>query len=175
MLEIEIETRKRSELAPTRLGEKLHRIRRAYGLTQGEMLRIINPTELDDTNRARVSQYERGERVPSIIEIFNYAKFAGITIEILVNDALNLPAAFNSDLSGSNAAAEPSAFFQRKLPGLTDLNENAPTEAATLELLVERIDELHNLQLELLRQLPRSWRSSLTLAGFTNFCLEAII
>ncbi len=89
---IETETRKRGELAPARLGEKLRRIREDYDLTQGKMLLIINPTEFSEVNRARVSQYENGTRVPSLVELYNYARFAGVTMETLVNDELDLPA-----------------------------------------------------------------------------------
>lgn len=82
----------RGKLLPARLGEKLRRIRIHYRLTQGEMLRLVNPTEFDDNNRARVSQYERSERALSLIELYNYAQFAGVTMETLVDDELDLPA-----------------------------------------------------------------------------------
>ena len=65
------------------------------------MLIIINPTETDEGNRARVSQYEAGIRVPSLVEIYNYARFAGISVETLLNDALDLPAAMQQSNSGS--------------------------------------------------------------------------
>lgn len=89
-----------------RLAEKLKRIRIHYGLTQGKMLLIINPTESDETNRARVSQYENGVRVPSLIEIYNYARFAGITVETLLNDSLDLPATIHQLKSDDSKDAE---------------------------------------------------------------------
>jgi len=100
-MESETESEKRGELSPLRLAEKLKRIRLYHGLTQGKMLLIINPTESDEGNRARVSQYETGLRVPSLVEVYNYARFAGVTVETLLNDSLDLPAAMQQSNSVS--------------------------------------------------------------------------
>jgi len=81
----------RRKLSPVRLGDKLRRIRAFHGLTQGAMLMIINPDETDENNRARVSQYERGTRIPSLIEVYNYAKYINAPLEILLNDSMDLP------------------------------------------------------------------------------------
>lgn len=110
-------TEERGKLLPARLGEKLRRIRKHYRLTQGEMLRIINPTEFDDHNRARVSQYERSERALSLIELYNYAQYGGVTMEMLVNDALDLSAWIrdpeeDNDENGDQPAQEQSAGEQ---------------------------------------------------------------
>lgn len=104
---MESESEKRGELSPLRLPEKLRRIRLDNGLTQGKMLLIINPTESDEGNRARVSQYENNSRVPSLIEIYNYARFAGITVETLLNDNLDLPAATRQTKSDTNDDIPP--------------------------------------------------------------------
>lgn len=105
---METEAKKRGELAPSRLGEKLRRIRDDYDLTQGKMLLIVNPTEFCETNRARISQYENGTRVPSLIELYNYAGFAGVTMETLINDELDLPATTrqNSDDQGISEGSD---------------------------------------------------------------------
>lgn len=107
----------RGKLLPARLGEKLRRIRIHYRLTQGEMLRLINPTEFDDNNRARVSQYEHSERALSLIELYNYARYAGVTMETLVDDELDLPAWIrdpdeNIGENGDQPAQEQSAGEQ---------------------------------------------------------------
>lgn len=104
---MESESEKRGELSPLRLPEKLRRIRLDNGLTQGKMLLIINPTESDEGNRARVSQYENNSRVPSLIEIYNYARFAGVTVETLLNDNLDLPAATRESKSESQDDIPP--------------------------------------------------------------------
>lgn len=83
--------RNRKKLSPRRLGEKIRQIRWYFHLTQGKMLLIVNPLETTEENRARIGQYERGIRVPSLVEVKNYADHAGISIEILTNDDLELP------------------------------------------------------------------------------------
>lgn len=83
--------RGRSKLVPLRLGEKLRQIRLNTGLTQGKIIRLVNPLETDEYNRARISQYEKGKRIPSLIEVWNYAKIAKIRVEVLLDDNLDLP------------------------------------------------------------------------------------
>lgn len=89
---------KRGELSPTRLGAKLKQIRLDHQLTQGKMLIIVNPTEFTEGNRARISQYENGWRVPSPVEIYNYARFAGVSVEMLLDDNLDLPSTTRQSL-----------------------------------------------------------------------------
>lgn len=89
---MELNSEKRGELMPVRLGEKLKRIRENNNLSQGKMLLIINPKERSEHNRSRVSQYEKMTRVPSLVETRNYAQFAGVPVEVLINDDLDLPA-----------------------------------------------------------------------------------
>ena len=74
---------------PARLAEKLYAIRRRFNLTQMEMLNIINPNA-NEAQRARISLYEHGLRVPSLLEVLNYAKFAQVTMEELVDDDAEL-------------------------------------------------------------------------------------
>jgi hypothetical protein len=49
------------------------------------------PLDQSGNNRARVSQYERSLRVPSLVEVQNYANAANIGVELLTNDNLDLP------------------------------------------------------------------------------------
>ena len=70
---------------PARLAEKLYSIRAHFNLTQMEMSQIINPDSLE-SQRARISLYEHGNRIPSILEIYYYAKYANVTMEELVDD-----------------------------------------------------------------------------------------
>ncbi len=73
------------------LPRKLRLIRRFSGLTQGQILLRINPLQDTEDNRARISQYESGQRVPSLIEVLNYAKIYGISMDYLVDDNLEFP------------------------------------------------------------------------------------
>lgn len=74
---------------PARLGEKFLQIRTALDLTQESMLaRLELPTEITQSN---ISAYERGTKEPPIFVIMKYAKVANIWIDVLVEDALDLP------------------------------------------------------------------------------------
>jgi transcriptional regulator with XRE-family HTH domain len=75
---------------PGRLGEKLTQIRDALGLSQNEMLSRMGLA--DRLNRDDVSKYERGVREPSLIVMLQYARAAGVCLDALVDDDLDLPA-----------------------------------------------------------------------------------
>jgi transcriptional regulator with XRE-family HTH domain len=74
---------------PTRLAEKLLQIRLALGLSQNGMLRHL---EFDqDLFQGSVSGYELGTREPPLPVLLKYAQIAGVWIDVLVDDALDLP------------------------------------------------------------------------------------
>ncbi len=77
--------RKKSE----RLGEKLLQIRMALGLSQREMLRLLGYEEAIFYNR--VSDYERNKRIPPLPLVLEYARVAGVHMEDIVDDELDLP------------------------------------------------------------------------------------
>lgn len=85
-----MEKRLRKGLIPNKLPQKLQQIRRHLNVSQSQLLPLINPFETGE-NRARVSQWERGIRTPTVIEIWNYAKLAKVPMEILVDDDAELP------------------------------------------------------------------------------------
>lgn len=74
---------------PERLGEKLTQIRSALGLSQNEILSRMGLAE--KLGRDDISKYERGVREPSLIVILRYAQLAGICLDTLANDDLELP------------------------------------------------------------------------------------
>lgn len=75
---------------PERLAEKLLAIRAGLGLSQNGMIRRIG---LDDAlSQAEVSMFERGIRVPPLPVILEYARAANVYVEVLIDDALDLPA-----------------------------------------------------------------------------------
>lgn len=88
---VDVPDKPRKKLTPARLADKLRRIRLRHSRTQEQMIVIVNPDEHDGKNRARISQYERNLRIPSLIELYNYARFAGIPAEILLSDDFDLP------------------------------------------------------------------------------------
>lgn len=75
---------------PARLGAKLAEIRTALGLSQNGMLRHLG---LDDQmTREEISAYERGVREPSLQTLLRYAEAAGVWLDVLADDRLDLPA-----------------------------------------------------------------------------------
>lgn len=75
---------------PSRLAEKLVQIRSALGLSQNEMLRHVNAAE--KLTREDISKYERGLREPSLLVLLEYARSAGVWVDVLIDDNLDLPA-----------------------------------------------------------------------------------
>ena len=75
---------------PERLAEKLRQIRLALGLSQTEMLKRLGLEEA--MKYARISEYEQGMREPSLLTLLAYARVAGVQMEVLADDELNLPA-----------------------------------------------------------------------------------
>ena len=75
---------------PERLAEKLLQIRVALGLSQSELLRRL---DLEDAiSYKKISDYERGQREPSLIILLQYARVAGVSTDVLIDDWLDLPA-----------------------------------------------------------------------------------
>jgi transcriptional regulator with XRE-family HTH domain len=75
---------------PKRLAEKLRQIREALGLSQTEMLRSLGLGE--EMKYARISEYETGQREPSLLTLLAYSRVAGIHMEALADDEADLPA-----------------------------------------------------------------------------------
>lgn len=74
---------------PKRLGEKLTQIRLSLGLSQNQMLAKL---ELNERfSRTAISGYELGTTEPSLITLLKYSRLAGVHLEVLVDDELDLP------------------------------------------------------------------------------------
>jgi transcriptional regulator with XRE-family HTH domain len=76
---------------PARLAEKLLRIRTALGLSQNEMIRRLGFE--GELIQAHISAYERchENRVPPLGVVLQYARCAGVSMDVLVDDNLDLP------------------------------------------------------------------------------------
>jgi transcriptional regulator with XRE-family HTH domain len=74
---------------PERLAEKLLAIRNAFGLSQTEMLRRLGVEDL--IPYTRISDYELGKREPTLMILLQYARVAGVHVEALIDDDLDLP------------------------------------------------------------------------------------
>ncbi len=80
---------RKSRLRVKNLPEKLRKIRQALNLSQGGMLQLLDFEEL--TDRSVISGYERGEREPPLPVVLRYARVAGVSVDCLIDDELNLP------------------------------------------------------------------------------------
>jgi transcriptional regulator with XRE-family HTH domain len=81
---------RKSRLKPARLSEKLLQIRTALGLSQSELLRRLGFEDLIDYRR--ISEFELGEAEPPLPVLLQYARAAGVHMEDIVDDELDLPA-----------------------------------------------------------------------------------
>jgi len=73
---------------PRNLAKKLYKIRvDLLRLSQSEMAKSLGL----QIHYAAVSHYELGTREPSLEVVLTYARLAGIPMEVLVDDNLDLP------------------------------------------------------------------------------------
>ena len=74
---------------PERLSEKLLTIRTTLGLSQTEMLKRLGADER--MGYYRISEFESGKGEPSLLILLEYAQVAGVCVDVLINDELDLP------------------------------------------------------------------------------------
>jgi transcriptional regulator with XRE-family HTH domain len=74
---------------PERLAEKLRQIRLTLGLSQSELLKKLGVE--DRIDYPRISGFESGLREPTLIILLQYARVAGVHVEALIDDELDLP------------------------------------------------------------------------------------
>lgn len=72
-----------------RLADKLRQIRLALGLSQAEMLRHLGAE--DYIAFKQISTYELGTREPPLWVLLQYARAAGVSTDVLIDDELDLP------------------------------------------------------------------------------------
>lgn len=73
---------------PERLAEKLLQIRTALSLSQNELIRLLDA----ELTQNRISDYELDKKEPPLVVLLSYARVAGVCLERLVDDELDLPA-----------------------------------------------------------------------------------
>ena len=74
---------------PARLAEKLLQIRTILGLSQNGMIKRLGLSDV--ITQSRISGYELGTREPSLPTLLFYARVAGVCVDVLIDDKLNLP------------------------------------------------------------------------------------
>lgn len=75
---------------PTRLASKLRQIRTSLGLTQQQMAERLQRTK-SPPQPGHVSEFEQGKREPSLPVLLMYARVAGVYVDVLIDDDLDLP------------------------------------------------------------------------------------
>jgi transcriptional regulator with XRE-family HTH domain len=74
---------------PERLAEKLIIIRDALGLSQNELIQRMGLA--DFLVREEISDFERAKRIPPLPVLLEYARVAGVYMDAIVDDELDLP------------------------------------------------------------------------------------
>jgi transcriptional regulator with XRE-family HTH domain len=74
---------------PARLAEKLLAIRNAFGFSQTDLYRRLGVEDMIAYNV--ISRFESGDREPSLMILLQYARLAGVNMEVLADDELDLP------------------------------------------------------------------------------------
>ena len=75
---------------PKRLAPKLRRIRELLGLTQEQMAERLGHVE-QPPQPGHISEFEHGRREPSLPYLLAVARLAGVPMEVMVDDDLDLP------------------------------------------------------------------------------------
>lgn len=76
---------------PKYLPAKLLKIRQSLGLTQEQMAARLQHVS-SPPQPGQISRFEQGKREPSLLILLEYARLAGVSIDILADDTVNLPA-----------------------------------------------------------------------------------
>jgi len=76
----------RRTIKPKHLAAKLRAVRDHLGLSQSQMMRSLGI----ECCYTRISEYERGKRMPIIQTLLLYSRLAKITINDLVDDEIDL-------------------------------------------------------------------------------------
>lgn len=99
---------------PERLPEKILQIRLTLGLSQNEMIRHLGLEE--EMFQGSISGYELGTREPPLPILLKYARAAGIYVDVLIDDELDLPEKLPS-LTKKVRRVQPSSVKSRKRRG----------------------------------------------------------
>ena len=76
---------------PDRLAEKLRQIRTRLGYTLEEMAQALARVKKSPPTKSYIHRFEAGTREPSLLILLEYSRVAGVTLESLVDDSLDLP------------------------------------------------------------------------------------
>lgn len=83
---------------PRRLAEKLLEIRTRLDLSQTQVVRRLGEAG-ENLQPGHISEFENGTREPSLLVLLQYARIAGVPMEALVDDKLDLPKHLPSEVT----------------------------------------------------------------------------
>lgn len=75
---------------PKKLGKKMRQIREQLGMSQREIVVALNYRDTP-LRASQISQYENGQREPTMMLVLAYARLAGISTDVLIDDKMKLP------------------------------------------------------------------------------------
>ena len=75
---------------PKRLAEKHLAVRTTLGLSQAQAVKSLGAEEM--IVPGQISEFETGKREPSLPVLLRYARLAGVCLDALVDDEMDLPA-----------------------------------------------------------------------------------
>lgn len=91
---------KAKRMKPENLSKKLLQIRESLGLSQSEMVDKLGYSELFSRNY--ISAFELGTREPPLPVLLAYARLAGVSTDVLIDDNLDLSGNFQANQSTNN-------------------------------------------------------------------------
>ena len=74
---------------PKKLGKKLLQIREELGMSQRQIVEALN-YKASPLRPSQISQYENSQREPTMMLVLAYARLAGISTDVLIDDKQNL-------------------------------------------------------------------------------------
>jgi len=98
---------RKARMKPERLSEKLLQIRNGLGLSQPQLLRRLGFEDLIDYRR--ISEFELGDAEPPLPVLLQYAHIAGVHMEDLVDDELDLPARLPGKVRYQSVKRQPAS------------------------------------------------------------------
>jgi transcriptional regulator with XRE-family HTH domain len=78
-----------SRRKPSKLHKKLRKIRTTLHLSQNGMIQRLEVPER--LTQFYISGFESGDREPSLTVLLHYARVAGVCVDVLIDDKIDLP------------------------------------------------------------------------------------